>query len=52
VVQLEVAKGDIICKSDIEGKFEGKIKSCQVLNLKIEETGIHGEIVVKKTFLA
>lgn len=41
-------KGDIICNNvDIEGKFEGKIKVEELLNIK-ETASIVGEVIVGK----
>jgi cytoskeletal protein CcmA (bactofilin family) len=41
-------KGDIICNTaDIEGKFEGKIKIEDTLNIK-ETASIEGEVIIGK----
>ncbi|HEX9981529.1 MAG TPA: polymer-forming cytoskeletal protein [Flavobacterium sp.] len=41
-------KGDIICKNaDIEGKFDGRIRVAEILNIKSKAV-IHGEVVVGK----
>ena len=41
-------KGDIICKNcDIEGKFDGRIRVLEILNIK-SKASIHGEVVVGK----
>ncbi|WP_269226692.1 bactofilin family protein [Flavobacterium eburneipallidum] len=40
--------GDIICKNaDIEGKFNGKIKVAEVLNIK-SKASIYGEVICGK----
>jgi cytoskeletal protein CcmA (bactofilin family) len=40
--------GDIICKNaDIEGKFNGKIKVAEVLNVK-HKASIYGEVICGK----
>ncbi|MEO8254769.1 MAG: polymer-forming cytoskeletal protein [Flavobacterium sp.] len=45
-------KGDIICNNaDIEGKFEGKIKVEELLNIK-ETASIVGEVIVGKLAVA
>ena len=41
-------KGDIICKNaDIEGKFDGRIRVSEILNVKSKAV-IHGEVVTGK----
>jgi cytoskeletal protein CcmA (bactofilin family) len=43
-----IVKGDIICiNADIEGKFEGKIKVEDTLNIK-ESANIIGEVIIGK----
>jgi cytoskeletal protein CcmA (bactofilin family) len=40
--------GDIVCKNaDIEGKFNGKIKVAEILNVK-HKSSIHGQVICGK----